>query len=578
MSYGRKVNKYMQMKTKFSLKYKIFAVIFFIQLTVISIFIYAFVKSFKADKLTAAYESNANTLAQIKQRLDSKIILLIEKIKASTDLIEKNQLSSTGLIETLQQEKDKAVAGVYHFEEKSDNPGVLQKIQQLNKVNFPELNSYLVQIFKSSESQFPYFWNFDYQGKSYTGLGFTLNYNITINEKQLTKKHIFFFFFHKSELFASKNSNSAADIIIYNKTGQVLFSESAINADELKRFGTSSQFKSSAQNKNILQVSEQTMGRQKYLLSIQAQPLGELVVATMISTEVAFQGISKVYIDAVYLSVFSILFSYFLASFLSSTITSPLSLLTKQMQNISKGQLDVIVDIKSQDEIGELAMNFKQMTLDLKVSKQDLQNLNRDLEKKVADRTAELEELTIKDPLTGAFNRRYYDQRVAEEIIRSNRTGNQVGLLYLDIDHFKKYNDQNGHPEGDQLLINFVKTLKSVIRSSDFLCRLGGEEFCVITVDTPIEGVQIFAQKVLSLIYATDFKFGEKQPMGRLSCSIGVSSYPQFATDSATLMKSADEALYRAKQGGRNCWKLAEKPIAAEGGKVIDDLAKKKVS
>lgn len=565
-------------QTKFSLKYKIFAVIFFIQLTVISIFIYAFVKSFKAEKLTAAYESNANTLSLIKQRLESKIILLIEKVRSSTDLIEKNQLNASGLIETLQQDKDKAVAAVYHFEDKSDSPGQLLKVQQLNKSGFPEMTVYLTQIYKATESQFPYFWNFDYQGKSYTGLGFSLNYNLAINEKQMSKKHVFFFFFNKAELFTFKNSGGVADVVIYDKIGKILFSESDIDPDELRRFAKKSIFQSAVQNKNILQVSEQAMGKLKFLVSVQAQPLGDLVVATMISTEAAFQGVSKVYIDAIYLTVFSVLFSYFLASFLSSTITSPLRKLATQMQNISKGDLDVVVDIKTQDEIGVLASNFKQMTLDLKVSKQDLQNLNRDLEQKVAERTAQLEELTIKDPLTGAFNRRYYDQRVTEEIARSNRTGNPVGLLYLDIDHFKKYNDQNGHPEGDQLLINFVKTLKSVIRTSDYLCRLGGEEFCVITVDTPLQGVEIFAEKVRSHIYATDFKYGEKQPLGRLSASIGVSMYPQFSSDPATLMKSADEALYRAKQGGRNCWMLAEKPMSAAVNDILNDITKKKVS
>ncbi|MBC7419838.1 MAG: diguanylate cyclase [Bdellovibrio sp.] len=567
------------MKTKISLKYKIFAVIFFIQLTVISIFIYAFVKSFKEAKLTSAYEANANALSQIKSSVDSKIALLMEKIRSTTDLLEKNQLNSSGVLESLSQHNDKAVAGIYHYEVRSESPDLLQKIQHTDKAQFPDMTAYLSQLYKSSQAQFPFFWNFDWKGKAYTGLGFSLNYNLVINEQQSSKKHVFFFFFNKSELFSLRSANSISDIIVYNKLGQVLFAEGSMSAEGLSQFSKSSVFTTAVQNKNILQVSEQKINGQKFLVSVQAQPLGELVIATMISTEAAFQGVSQVYFDAAYLSVFSVLFSYLLATVLSSTITSPLMLLTKQMQNISKGQLDVEVEIKSHDEIGVLASNFKQMTLDLKASKADLQDLNRDLEQKVADRTKELEELTIKDPLTGAFNRRYYDQRVTEEIARSKRTGNPVGLLYLDIDHFKKYNDQNGHPEGDQLLINFVKVLKSAIRNSDYLCRLGGEEFCVITVDTPSEGVQLFAEKVRLAIYETDFKYGERQPMGRLSASIGVSLYPQFCSDPATLMKSADEALYKAKQGGRNQWVLAEKPMSSAVDEIIVDIHNgKKVS
>lgn len=556
------------MKTKISLKYKIFAVIFFIQLTVISIFIYAFVKSFKESKLTSAYEANGNALAQIKATVDSKINLLIEKARSITDLLEKNQLSSSSVLDALNIQNDKLFAASYHFEVSSDQPNVLKKIQQQDKAQFPEMSTYLGKLYTSSQKQFPFFWNFDYKGLAYTGLGFALKYNISINGQQTEKQHVFFFFFNKGELFSSSTGRAISDIIVYNRGGQILFSEGSIPPESLTEFSKSSVFSSAVKNKNILQVSEQSINKQRYLVSVQAQSLGDLVLTTMISTEAAFQGVSQVYLDAFYLSIFSVLFSYFLANILSSTITSPLSLLTKQMQNISKGQLDVVVEIKTRDEIGVLASNFKQMTLDLKVSKEDLQNLNRDLEQKVAERTAELEELTIKDPLTGAFNRRYYDQRVTEEISRSSRTGNPVGLLYLDIDHFKKYNDQNGHPEGDQLLINFVKTLKSVIRASDYLCRIGGEEFCVVTVDTPIEGVQIFAEKVRKLIYETDFKYGEKQPMGRLSCSIGVSLYPQFCSDPASLMKSADEALYKAKQNGRNQWVLAENPVPSTDTKI----------
>jgi len=128
------------------------------------------------------------------------------------------------------------------------------------------------------------------------------------------------------------------------------------------------------------------------------------------------------------------------------------------------------------------------------------------------------------------------------------------------------------------LLINFAKTVKAIVRAEDSFCRLGGEEFCVVTVNTDVEGMKILAEKVRSTIWETDFKFGEKQPMGRLSCSIGVSLYPEFASDPDTLVKAADEALYRAKQGGRNIWMLAEKSVVKEVDEVYNKLNKNKVS
>lgn len=560
---------------KYPLKTKIFAAVFFVQLVIVAIFIHSFVTSFKEDKLTSAYELNAHTISEIKTKLENKILSIIDKIRSSTILIEKHQLDQKSLESFLNISEDKSIEAVFQYEYKKDNPTPLTKLQQISKKPMPDMAAYFSKAIQTSQSKVPFFWSFQWNNTNFTALRLNFSYNIETNGQQIFKEQYFFILFNQDELFQFKTNDQLSDVMIFNNLGQLLYSNHLFDSEQIETTFALPVFQNALQNKNILQVSQQTIGQKNYLISTLAQSSGDIIISTMISTEDAFAGVKKVYQDAAILTALSILFNYVVIQYFSSTITKPLSYLTQQMQKISKGQLDINVDVQSQDEVGVLASNFKQMTLDLKTSKTELQNLNRDLEQKVADRTKQLEELTIKDPLTGAFNRRFFDQKMLEEIQRSKRSGSPVGLLYLDIDHFKKYNDQNGHPEGDQLLINFVKTIKGVVRTHDFFCRLGGEEFCIITVNTDINGLQTFAEKVRSHIYATDFKFGEKQPLGRLSCSIGVSLYPDFAHDPDSLVKSADEALYHAKQGGRNRWVMAEKAITPE---ATENLNKNKAS
>ena len=563
---------------KYPLKTKIFAAVFFIQFVIVAIFIHSFVTSFKEDKLTSAYELNAYTISEIKTKLENKILSIIDKIRSSTILIEKHQLDQKSLESFLNISEDKSIEAIFQYDYKKDNPIPLTKLQQISKKPMPDMTSYFSKMVQSSQSKLPFFWSFQWNNTNFTALRLIFSYNIEANGQQIFKEQYFFVLFKQDELFQFKTNSQLSDVMIFNNTGQLLYSNHPFDSELVETTFSLPVFQNALQNKNILQVSQQTINQKSYLISTLAQGSGDIIISTMISTEDAFAGVKKVYQNAAILAVLSILFNYFVTQYFSSSITKPLSYLTQQMQKISKGQLDINVDVRSQDEVGVLASNFKQMTLDLKTSKTELQNLNRDLEQKVADRTKQLEELTIKDPLTGAYNRRFFDQKILEEIQRSKRSGAPVGLLYLDIDHFKKYNDQNGHPEGDQLLINFVKTVKSVVRTHDYFCRLGGEEFCIVTVNTDINGLQIFAEKVRSHIYTTDFKFGEKQPLGRLSCSIGVSLYPDFAHDPDSLVKSADEALYHAKQGGRNRWVMAEKAIAHEVNQAIENLNKNKAS
>jgi diguanylate cyclase (GGDEF)-like protein len=122
----------------------------------------------------------------------------------------------------------------------------------------------------------------------------------------------------------------------------------------------------------------------------------------------------------------------------------------------------------------------------------------------------------------------------------------------MDIDHFKKYNDQNGHPMGDTLLKMYSQILKKTSRKNDIVARIGGEEFVIMLPHTDKMGAAIKAEKLRRIIEATPFPHGEKQPLGKVSSSFGVAEYPSHSHDAEGLVKAADDALYQVKSTTRN--------------------------
>ncbi|MDD5060318.1 MAG: diguanylate cyclase [Candidatus Omnitrophica bacterium] len=159
-----------------------------------------------------------------------------------------------------------------------------------------------------------------------------------------------------------------------------------------------------------------------------------------------------------------------------------------------------------------------------------------------------LVDLAIKDGLTGLFNRRYFNELINIEIKRLSRSPASLSLLMLDIDNFKNYNDTKGHQAGDELLKGAAKILKSSVRSVDMVCRYGGEEFIIILPQTDKSAAQIIAERVRVQI-------GLYLPT---TVSIGVSTFPDDSRETEQLIKKADNALYQAKQTGKNKWCAAQ--------------------
>lgn len=168
-----------------------------------------------------------------------------------------------------------------------------------------------------------------------------------------------------------------------------------------------------------------------------------------------------------------------------------------------------------------------------------------------------LNEQSIRDPLTNAFNRRYLEVLATKEIAQTARSGRNLAIVMLDVDHFKKFNDVHGHQAGDAALVAIVGHLHKTIREGDWLFRYGGEEFLLLLRDTDAADALTKAdelrQEISELTVICD-----GQTLPKVSVSMGISVFPDDAVDFDELVSHADEALYRAKREGRNRVCLAE--------------------
>lgn len=161
-----------------------------------------------------------------------------------------------------------------------------------------------------------------------------------------------------------------------------------------------------------------------------------------------------------------------------------------------------------------------------------------------------LREQSIRDPLTGLFNRRYLEASLPRELARAERRGSHVALLMLDLDHFKLYNDSHGHDAGDALLGQFGATLSHLCRGEDIACRYGGEEFTVLLVDIDPESALVRAEAIRSATSRIELRHrGQRLPAPSVSIGIAMSLQGMLPDE---LKRTADQALYRAKREGRD--------------------------
>jgi diguanylate cyclase (GGDEF)-like protein len=248
------------------------------------------------------------------------------------------------------------------------------------------------------------------------------------------------------------------------------------------------------------------------------------------------------------------------------SIARPIEALSDAARRISEDEDDVVIPQNdAADEVGVLTRTFSQMTARLASKAEALERSQSETEQavqKMRDQNAELqrvnevlEQLSITDGLTKLHNHRYFQEELAKEVKRADRTNDPLALVLIDIDHFKKWNDHLGHAGGDEILRKIAYVMNEVVRETDILARYGGEEFAVILPKTGVEGALMLAEKLRSSIADGSIVVDLPKQSDPLTVSVGVNLY---SGDAKALFTGADQALYRAKDGGRDCVMAAE--------------------
>ena len=237
----------------------------------------------------------------------------------------------------------------------------------------------------------------------------------------------------------------------------------------------------------------------------------------------------------------------------------PIEKLSRVAGAMAVGDLDARVDIQSRDEFGHLANTFNSMADDLAVHTRSLENkvsirtkALEDVNTQLASAVKDLERLARTDELTGLLNRRALDESLAFEIQRSSRSGSPMALLIMDLDHFKGVNDRFGHPVGDHVLREVARLFRQRLRTTDILARLGGEEFAVLLLDSGEKAANKVAQSLVDTVREHDFRAADGTSLGSVTTSIGFAIFPEHAEEADKLVARADEALYTAKETGRD--------------------------
>lgn len=236
-----------------------------------------------------------------------------------------------------------------------------------------------------------------------------------------------------------------------------------------------------------------------------------------------------------------------LATLVARAVTRPINSMSAAVQGFAHDHQSVPLQtlaIDRQDEIGVLARSFKQMQNEIRQQLDDLQ-----------ESRGELEHMARHDVLTGLPNRRAFQERLDQALLRSQRSGERFAVFFIDVDNFKKINDRWGHHGGDALLKIVALRLVATTRKVDAIARMGGDEFVVLLDNAAQrEDIANIAEKLLDSVRSPILHRGHELEIG---FSIGISLYPDDGRTAADLMARADQAMYEAKNAGRNGFRFS---------------------
>ncbi|PCI58394.1 MAG: hypothetical protein COB45_00540 [Gammaproteobacteria bacterium] len=256
--------------------------------------------------------------------------------------------------------------------------------------------------------------------------------------------------------------------------------------------------------------------------------------------EQAFQLINNLEKQFYIILFFTVAVIIILSLLLAYFIVKPLKKVIASFDLIASGNFDVdIIQPNQYDEFGDLVNKFNNMAVKLKEMRLASEQKNQ-----------QLLELSIRDHLTGLFNHRHLIEYGESRVLEANRYGTVLGLLMIDIDHFKRVNDTYGHPCGDYVLTEIALLLKENLRVIDILARYGGEEFTVIMPNTTKDEAKVVANKICKKIQEHNFFYHKKQ--FRITVSIGIAIQQKSENKIMKIIKRADQALYQSKGNGRN--------------------------
>jgi len=229
-------------------------------------------------------------------------------------------------------------------------------------------------------------------------------------------------------------------------------------------------------------------------------------------------------------------------------IVSPLEELSAVMRRFTDGDWSVRSNIHRRDEIGKLAQTFNHMADQHEEAHNRMVELHAGLEKRVEERTIQLRELAAREPLTGLYNRRHFQEVLETRFAEAVRYDTDLSCLMIDLDHFKSVNDSFGHHVGDDVLVTAARIITSQLRSSDLAARFGGDEFIVLLPQTGSDRARSLAERISSSFRAA---ISEKFPRARVSMGIGIASlHSMRVSDPELLIRATDRALYEAKAAG----------------------------
>jgi diguanylate cyclase (GGDEF)-like protein len=270
--------------------------------------------------------------------------------------------------------------------------------------------------------------------------------------------------------------------------------------------------------------------------SVRVVPALDWVVVSEIPSTEAFSQVAR--LRNVTLGVVTLLLAVVgaLAYLLSLLIVRPLDRLSQAAGKVARGDLDVGLPVTTGGEVGYLTEVFNNMVARLREGR------------------TELERLSVTDALTGLYNRLRMMEVLDNEVRRSRRLHHHFSVVMADVDLFKRYNDEHGHPAGDVVLKRVAAIMREASRDVDFVARYGGEEFLIMMPETELEGATEYAERIRKKLAK------EQLPAGHIALSLGVSAFPMHGDTPEQLIAEADAALYLAKRAGGDRVVAAARP------------------